>query len=82
MAMAESGEGTPARGDRQARELPVASTPKVPLRYFRGGPQEITIPEHSRRQLIQTFRLSPTPRVKGSNGLMGAARVEISTARR
>jgi hypothetical protein len=52
MAMAESGEGTPARGDRQARELPVASTPKVPLRYFRGGPQEITIPEHP---ILPTF---------------------------
>jgi hypothetical protein len=31
MAMAESGEGTPARGARQARELPDASTPKVSL---------------------------------------------------
>lgn len=27
--MAKSGEGTPARGNRQARELPDASTPKV-----------------------------------------------------
>jgi hypothetical protein len=65
---------TPARGDHQARELPVASTPKVPLRHFRGGPQEITIREHPIlstlihsgdlppripiKELIQTIRLS------------------------